>query len=257
MSYILDALKKTEQEKARKARGNGISGMTGALFDEAPARTRPFAGWKVAALVVILAMAITFAGTWFALRPSRPVTVAVPKPATPVVVPVAATPSPALPPAPAPAASPSTPAPLPPVGVTPALRPAPQTAPIAVAPVKPPPTKPAVQNPSSVRAEAVKPASEDAALQLTMQELGKRTAGRKLTADQIIAPPADVVLSGIAWQEERRARRAVVNGFLMGEGGFVSGARIVEIYQDRVRFSMSGKFFELNLVSAAAPTPGR
>jgi len=90
-----------------------------------------------------------------------------------------------------------------------------------------------------------------------MQELGKRADGRKLTADQIIAPPADVVLSGIAWQEERRARRAVVNGFLMQEGGLVSGARIVEIYQDRVRFTLSGKYFELNLVSAAVATPGR
>lgn len=257
MSYILDALKKTEQEKARKARGGGISGMTGALFDEAPAGARSFAGWKVAALVVVLAVAVTFAGTWFALRPSRPVTAAVPKPATPVAVPVAATPSPALPPSPAPAASPPTPAPLPPVGINPSPRPAPQSAPIAAAPVKNSLTKPAVQNPSSVRAEVVKPASEDAALQLTMQELGKRTAGRKLTADQIVAPPADVVLSGIAWQEERRARRAVVNGFLMQEGGVVSGARIVEIYQDRVRFSLSGKFFELNLVSAAAPAQGR
>jgi general secretion pathway protein B len=63
---------------------------------------------------------------------------------------------------------------------------------------------------------------------------------------------ADIRISGIAWQDERTARRAVVNGFLMKEGGVVAGARIVEILQDRVRFSQSGRDFELSLVVTGA-----
>ena len=102
-------------------------------------------------------------------------------------------------------------------------------------------------------------ANDDAAALLTMQELRKRTKDRKglaLSADQVMAAPADIKLSGIAWQDERRARRAVVNGFLMQEGGVVSGAKITDIYQDRVRFSLSGKAFEIPLVSSGISAAG-
>ncbi|NVO00443.1 MAG: hypothetical protein HXX17_14070 [Geobacteraceae bacterium] len=54
-----------------------------------------------------------------------------------------------------------------------------------------------------------------------------------------------ITLSGIAWQEERHLRRAVINGFLMEEGGEVQGAKIVEIRENRVRFSKGGEFFEV------------
>jgi general secretion pathway protein B len=64
-------------------------------------------------------------------------------------------------------------------------------------------------------------------------------------------------LSGIAWQEERRARRAVVNGFLMQEGGVVSGAKITDIFQDRVRFSQSGKSFEIPLIPSGPSAAGK
>jgi general secretion pathway protein B len=77
------------------------------------------------------------------------------------------------------------------------------------------------------------------------------------SAGQAIAAPSDIKLSGIAWQEERRARRAVVNGFLMQEGGLVSGARITDIFQDRVRFSLSGKSFEIPLISSPVPAAGK
>ena len=68
-----------------------------------------------------------------------------------------------------------------------------------------------------------------------------------------ITPPADIKVSGIAWQEERSARRAVVNGFLMKEGGMVAGAMISEILPERVRFSMSGGEFELSMVASGVP----
>ena len=65
--------------------------------------------------------------------------------------------------------------------------------------------------------------------------------------------PADIKVSGIAWQDERNARRAVVNGFLLHEGSVVSGAKITEIRQDRVRFSQGGRTFEVSLISTGMP----
>ena len=103
-------------------------------------------------------------------------------------------------------------------------------------------------------------ATDDAAAELTIQELHNRLKGRKgqeLPADLTIAAPADIKLSGIAWQEERSARRAVVNGFLIQEGGVVSGAKITDIYQNRVRFSQSGKIFEIPLISSGVPVAGK
>jgi general secretion pathway protein B len=63
------------------------------------------------------------------------------------------------------------------------------------------------------------------------------------------AEPA-LAISGIAWQEERGLRRAVVNGALVGEGAEVAGARVVEIGESRVRFSRSGRTFDIPFSSA-------
>ena len=65
---------------------------------------------------------------------------------------------------------------------------------------------------------------------------------------------ADLSVSGIAWQEERSLRRAVVNGLLLGEGAEIAGARVVEIGERRVRFSRGGQTFS---VSLSSPFPGR
>ncbi len=56
----------------------------------------------------------------------------------------------------------------------------------------------------------------------------------------------NLIISGIAWQEERALRRVVVNGSLLGEGGEIAGARVVEIRENRVRFLRSGKTFEIS-----------
>jgi len=58
------------------------------------------------------------------------------------------------------------------------------------------------------------------------------------------AAPADIVITGIAWQDERSLRRAVVNGALVGEGAEVAGARVVEIREDRVRLTRGGQLFD-------------
>ena len=158
-------------------------------------------------------------------------------PATPAVSPVA----------PAPQTQPAPP-------VTPAAPAAPAT-PAQVVPLPPPARvlKPAV-------AAQTEDAADDAPNPRSKRELRKRKQepqAQALTAEQGIAAPADIKLSGIAWQDERRARRAVVNGFLMREGGVVSGARITDIFQDRVRFSLSGKVFEIPLVSSTLPAAGK
>ncbi|HJV34950.1 hypothetical protein [Geomonas sp.] len=57
----------------------------------------------------------------------------------------------------------------------------------------------------------------------------------------------DITISGIAWQDERSLRRAVLNGSLVGEGATVSGARVVEIQETRVRLSRNGRLFDLTL----------
>lgn len=56
---------------------------------------------------------------------------------------------------------------------------------------------------------------------------------------------AGLTVSGIAWQEERPLRRAVINGALVGEGAEIQGAKIVEIKENRVRFSRGGEIFEV------------
>lgn len=58
-------------------------------------------------------------------------------------------------------------------------------------------------------------------------------------------------VSGIAWQEERSLRRAVVNGQLAGEGAEIDGAKIIEIKESRVRFSRGGEAFEVSHSSGA------
>jgi general secretion pathway protein B len=60
----------------------------------------------------------------------------------------------------------------------------------------------------------------------------------------------DLVISGIAWQDERRLRRAVVNGELVSEGSEIAGGRIVEIRENRIRFSRHGRTFEVPYTSA-------
>ncbi len=61
---------------------------------------------------------------------------------------------------------------------------------------------------------------------------------------------SDLKVSGIAWQDDRADRRAVVNGALLGEGAVVEGAKIVRIFQDRIRFSRSGETFEITVAGS-------
>ena len=73
---------------------------------------------------------------------------------------------------------------------------------------------------------------------------------KSVSAEPMTAAPADLKVTGIAWLEERSARRAVINGALIGEGTVIGGARVVEIRQEQVRFSRDGQNFAVSITSS-------
>jgi len=220
MSYILDALKKIEHEKNKRTGPRGRVNISGDLFQE---RSRPAAKtgiWKIALLVAGASLA-TAAVTWFVLPGNSRKSAAVIRPAVPP------TPAPVKPPA-APAVPLPVQSPAPPV-----------TAPSAAVPAPPVNVETVHDNDSSPRKvhrlkERVKAHPPSA------------NSNQAAQAVQVRAP-ADIKLSGIAWQDERSARRAVINGFLLKEGAAVSGAKIIDIQIDRVRFSSPAGQFEIKL----------
>jgi len=54
-----------------------------------------------------------------------------------------------------------------------------------------------------------------------------------------------ITVSGIAWQDERSLRRAVINGNLVGEGAEINGAKLMEIKENRIIFRRGGNLFEV------------
>jgi hypothetical protein len=220
MSYILDALKKIEHEKNRKPAANGRVSISGDLFHEriqAPARTGI---WKVVALI---AVAILMAGgaAWFMLQGNDKKNSSIIRQASPVsVFPVK--PSPPLP--------------------TSTQQTTPPLAPALVAPKVVPKN---IEESDDSSPNVVRSKKERKAKSIGTQ-----------TAAQTVQAPADIKLSGIAWQDQHSGRRAVVNGFLLKEGDVVSGAKISEIHADRVRFSVSTGAFELKL-DAVLPAEGK
>jgi general secretion pathway protein B len=57
----------------------------------------------------------------------------------------------------------------------------------------------------------------------------------------------DLIVTGIAYQQDREGRLAVVNELPVMEGTLIEGARIEEILEDRVRFVKDGRTFEVGL----------
>jgi general secretion pathway protein B len=60
-------------------------------------------------------------------------------------------------------------------------------------------------------------------------------------------PKPRLKISGIAWQQDSASRIAVINGAAVSEGGNVDGAKVEQIFPDKVRFSQGGKAFEISL----------
>lgn len=60
---------------------------------------------------------------------------------------------------------------------------------------------------------------------------------------------SDLSVTGIAWQEVKNARRAVINGVLAREGEIIAGARIIEIRPDQVVFSRNSQVVTVSISS--------
>lgn len=226
MSYILDALKKIEHEKSKKTRPDGRISISGDLFQERKQPTARAGIWKMVVLIVVASL-VTCAGTWFVLQGKSTKSAAVIRPIAPP------------PPAPVnpPVVAPAIPAPVPPQ---------PQSTSVAAAPAVPPAVVPAVPVVPKSREMVADNDSSERSVRRSKKQIKAQSLPPKEPA-QTVQPPADIKLSGIAWQDVRSARRAVINGFLLKEGAVVSGAKIIDIMADRVRFSSPAGQFEIKL----------
>lgn len=228
MSYILDALKKIEHEKIKRERSGGRGSISGDLFLERK-QTKGRAGiWKIVALIAVASL-VTAAGTWYVIKGGSRKSSAVVRPANPAPT-AAVVPPPAVPP---PVVSP----------------PQPASIPVAV-----PAAAQVTGNPAGNQGSgAVDDEDENEAgirRSKRRQKLQSPSASASMQQPaQSVQAPADIKLSGIAWQDERAARRAVINGFLLKEGAVVSGAKISDIQTDRVRFTSPSGRFEIRLDS--------
>ena len=72
-------------------------------------------------------------------------------------------------------------------------------------------------------------------------------AASQPSAPAVAGTPEGVKLNGIAWQENRKLRRAVVNDVLVGEGVLVAGVKVLEIRPTAVRFEKNGTVYEVVL----------
>jgi general secretion pathway protein B len=239
MSYILDALKKLEQEKTRKSRTAGKINLAGELFKSGC--VHPSKNWQLKTMLLVsVAVLFTFTITYFFLRGkgvlSRVTSLShATKPTAVVNSPI---------PIPVPAVPVSS-APAPPASLVPA------SLPVIPAPALP------VSLPSAAKSVV---SDEEGERHGSRHTVSKKTISSKTLESSALMPataPADIKVSGIAWQDERSARRAVVNGFLLREGAVVSGAKIIEILQDRVKFSLSGTSFEVTFISSGTQSAGK
>ena len=215
MSSILEALKKLEDEKAGHRSGTGNIAAKVAKPGRRPGqRPRWFlpAGMAFVAVAAALFTYILMGG--FSTRTNS----VQPAQQTPTRQPQQLQqPHQAA----APAVAPAPPPVSPPVTVrNRALHPSPSSpvarpAPVMVAPPPQPVEPPKVEKPAAPSPPAAEP-----------------------------GPPA-LKVDGIAWQKGNAERLAIVNGRAVSEGAVVEGARVEEIFPDRVRFSINDKTFEV------------
>jgi general secretion pathway protein B len=100
--------------------------------------------------------------------------------------------------------------------------------------------------------------NEERALSLREEKAGRKGvpgkgdvpgADAKKTAEPMLpgsaVTPPSLKLSAIVWYEEPTKRFAVINGVISYEGSVIEGAKVVEIYPDRVRFLQNDRHFEV------------
>lgn len=216
MSHILDALQKLQEEKTAQLKQSAITG--GILLDAGAPRQRQTKRYLLAGIVA-LALLIGVVAFWLIqrqnpqARPKRPLNkqqLAQQQPATVITPPPVAAPQP----------PPTTPAAAPTVQ---------QAA----------PTIPAQPNPDE---------EEDRSNRRARRTNAPASAASPApSAPVTMGTPEGVKLSGIAWHDNRKLRRAVINDLLVAEGAEVAGARIVEIRTNLVKIEKNGTLFEVVL----------
>jgi general secretion pathway protein B len=219
MSSILKALKKVEEERA--ARQGESADFARSLLRSDHRRRR--SGYGLLLWGVILLLPI---GAWWLSRPDaapvqNPTVMANPLAAEPALV--ADTPPAAAEP---PVAAKRLAADAEVVEVI-------FSAPVIEAASRPGPTVPVSQSLPLVST----PASPE-----LPTEQPRPAAKQRKTAEP---PPLSLQLSGIAWQEEREARLAIIDDLPVMEGMMIDGVMVEEILRDRVRFSQNGRIIEL------------
>ncbi|MDD2500244.1 MAG: hypothetical protein PHN92_05440 [Geobacter sp.] len=225
MSNILEALRKAQDEKSR-ASDQTITGRETLI---AHRTTRSWAGtnkrgiWLACSGVVLL----TVVG-WLLYGPTKPASA--PKAALTASAPAE---QPQLPPQPAPvvAAAPSLATPTPPPQAT------------ATVPVPPQPNEDEEEgSPRRKNRHAANRATPTPAV-----VPGQAPQPPRSPEATVSSAPEGVKLTGIAWQDSRKMRRAVINDVLIGEGAVVAGAKVLEIRPGLVRFEKNGSVFEAAL----------
>lgn len=98
----------------------------------------------------------------------------------------------------------------------------------------------------NVTAAPSQPAAK--AKQAPVTDTSKPPPGATPDAKPAATPKADakpslpsLVISGIGWQKDNADRLAIVNGRPVMEGEMVDGAKVEEIFPDRIRFSLDGR----------------
>ncbi|MGE0920132.1 hypothetical protein [Trichlorobacter lovleyi] len=229
MSNILEALRKAQDEKGRAA-DQTITGRE-SLIAHRTTRSWTDTNKRVIWLGVSGAVLLAVVG-WLLYGPSKPASE--PKVALTAAAPVKMPAEPTLPPQQAP--------------------PPPQPAPAAVAV-----PSPAVQAPAALPAPPQTNDDEESSPRRKNRPVPNRAvavpaaapsqaAQPPHSAETIISGvPEGVKLTGIAWQDSRKMRRAVINDVLVGEGAVVAGAKVLEIRPGQVRFEKNGSVFEATL----------
>ena len=218
MSSILEALKKLEDEKA--ARLSGAGNIAGKVL-KAGRRPRQKPVWWLPAgmaLAAAVAAVITYGlmgGFITGRAPAPPPITAPPLPQLPRAPAVAPPVEPVLPATARHEKAPSR------ATSSPAIRQTPRTEPIS---------RPPIENRREERPVAPPPSA-------AVEEI------------------PSLRVSGIAWQKDGADRLAVVNGRSVTEGGVIEGARVEEIFPDRVRFSLAGRKFDISLGKAPGTNP--
>jgi len=227
MSLILEALRKMEQER-KSRRGAGLDIRPEVLRYRAAVKQPQSKPYLLVAIGLVLLTAGIGAGILLkgnhGEEANHPVALSSPDlplaPAAPASVPV-------------PTAEQSAPAPSEPEVVQPARMAA-------------EPASQAKSQPSSALAPVGrKPGAASGSSLPESAGLPQAKPLHQETSDPSQAGIPEISISGIAWQDERRMRRAVLNGALVGEGAEVAGARVVEIRENKVRMSRGGQIFEV------------